>query len=700
MEDTDFMADLRQMVITRAASMHLVDTVSFVLEVADRLEEDPVFGEFILAEDTRTGSKGRQLKLHGFTDLDRSDGTLSMVIGRWVDELEPSTLLTSDIDQMRGWLENFAREALAGNLDDLITESSPAYQLATTLSGRRSSISRIRFHIFSNQSLTKHYKRESQSEIAGVPTEVHIWDFHRLKALYGSSREREAVEINFTDFGSSGISCIEASSSGELKSYLCVIEGTLLADLFDRYGSRLLEGNVRSFLGMRGGVNKGIRATIQDEPALFFAYNNGIAATAATASISVGADGACITDVSDLQIVNGGQTTASVLRARKQDRLSLEGVAVPMKLTVVSSNVAHDLIPKIAEFANTQNKVAIADFFANHPFHRKMEEISRRIMVPARAEQRVQSKWFYERSRGQYQNERMYLTKAKKDAFDIQFPSNQVINKTELAKYDSILGEKPHWVSLGAQKNFIRFANKFSSKSDKTESEQWEAMSPDYGDAYYQKIAAMAILWKAGERTVSTARGTWYEGDYRPQIVAYGWSLIFNAIRRVGREPDMAKIWEQQAADDALTRVFTRAAVIAQKALLDLPEGSSNVGEWAKKEVCWAKLSATPFQLDATALDWSIDRSEARSEKKTARQQGAQDDGISLQQEVLAKAKSGYWRALHEWEQVDRHVFGPDYNLLGRALSPQSAARIASERDWKKLREISKRCEEEGFRQV
>lgn len=697
MDDIEFMAELRQMVARRAASMHLVDTLAFVAEVAERLEEDPVFGEFILAEDLRAGQQGRQLRLHGFTEMDESDGAISLVIGRWRDDDQPSTLMTSDIDQMKSWLENFAREALEGKLDERIAEASPAYQLAVTLRAKRQAISLIRFHILSNQALSKQFKRESRSTVAGTPTETHIWDFQRLKALYGSSREREVVEINLADFGSKGIPCIEASNANGLKSFLCVIGGDLLADLFGFYGSRLLEGNVRSFLGMKGGVNKGIRATIQDSPPLFFAYNNGIAATAATAEVESSGDGARLISITDLQIVNGGQTTASILRARKQDRLSLEGVSVPMKLTVVASEVAHDLIPKIAEYANTQNKVAIADFFANHPFHRKMEEISRRVMVPARAGQQVQSKWFYERSRGQYQNERLYLKQKEKDRFDLQYPASQVINKTELAKYDSVLDEKPHWVSLGAQKNFIKFAGKFSATGRKTESQQWQEMRADYSDAYYQRIAAMALLWKAGEKAVSAARDTWYEGDYRPQIVAYAWSLIFHAARMVDREPDMARIWSRQEPDASLMQAFTRAANLVQAALLRTPEGSKNVGEWAKKEACWQRVSGIPFKLDAKALEWSMDAETALAQAKKDRLHGAKGDALELQDSVLEKSVSGYWQALSMWEKVRSVVPNSSLWLIGRASSHEAVEGFSLS-ELRTLRDVGLECELEGFR--
>ena len=53
-----------------------------------------------------------------------------------------------------------------------------------------------------------------------------------------------------------------------------------------------------------------------------------------------------------------------------------------MKLSVVASGHAMTLIPNIAKYANSQNKVSDADFFSNHPYHIRMEEISRRSGPP------------------------------------------------------------------------------------------------------------------------------------------------------------------------------------------------------------------------------------------------------------------------------------------------------------------------------
>ena len=356
MQIDEFLVELSQLVARRSTASHLVDTLAFVSEVAERLEDDPVFGEFESIEYQGT-AKSRTMKLHGFNRLDESDGSIGLVIGKWEDVSSSQTLSSAVVNQLSTWLENFVRESIENDLCERITEANPAYELALQLRNEQKKINRIRFHIFSNSILSSRFKEELQGEIAGIPVERHIWDLQRLSAIYQSSREREVVDIDLTNLGGIGIPCIEAARSDTLCSYLCVIRGDQLADLFDRYGSRLLEGNVRSFLGMKGGVNKGIRATIQDDPSLFFAYNNGIAATASDLTIQSIDGQHVITNLVDLQIVNGGQTTASILNARKKDKLSLLGVSVQMKLTKVLPGKAQELIPNIAEYSNTQNNL-------------------------------------------------------------------------------------------------------------------------------------------------------------------------------------------------------------------------------------------------------------------------------------------------------------------------------------------------------
>ena len=157
--------------------------------------------------------------------------------------------------------------------------------------------------------------------------------------------------------------------------------------------------------------------------------------------------------------MNGGQTTASI-HVAKLRKLDLTGTFVQMKLSVVTPERATELVPRISEYANSQNRVSAADFFANHPFHVRIEGFSRRLHASSPDGTFRQSKWFYERARGQYADARANLTPAQRKKFDLENPRSQLFAKTDLAKFLSVWEGRPHEVSLGAQKNFAAFARR------------------------------------------------------------------------------------------------------------------------------------------------------------------------------------------------------------------------------------------------
>jgi len=174
--------------------------------------------------------------------------------------------------------------------------------------------------------------------------------------------------------------------------------------------------------------------------------------------------------------------------------------------------------------------------------------------------------------------------------------------------------------------------------------------------------------------------------------------LVLHAVRASGREVNFSKVWDRQQPDAKLMQAFTRAAVMAQSALKDLPLGSSNVGEWAKKEACWTRLSNTRFALGDSVADWTVDRETDKQRRRNERSDGALDDGISLQQQVFQRTESGYWAALYQWGPIKQLVFGPDLTLLARAGSLKTVTSIVADRDWRRLRTIGSTCELEGFR--
>lgn len=696
MDLNDFFDDFRQVIARRSAADGLVDVLALVGEVAERLSDDPVFGEFSLVDHQQVIGSSKY-KIHGYTAFDEADGSIGLVVGKWFSDDSPQTLLSSDLKTLVAGLRNFASNAICNNLAASIYAANEAHDLANFLQQTAGRISRLRLHVITNGQLSSRYKEQMLDPIEGIPVEFHIWDLLRLHSINESGGEREEVVIELSDFGSKGIPCLPAAHGSEVESYLCVISGELLASLFDRYGSRLLEGNVRSFLGMKGGVNRGIRATIKSQPSRFFAYNNGIAATAS--DVKLGRDGQAtfLTGLTNLQIVNGGQTTASVLSALKIDKCSLEGVSVPMKLTRVAQDIAVELIPKIAQYANTQNKVANADFFANHEVHRKLEGISRRLSTPTRPGVRLPGKWFYERSRGQYQNERLYKKTGEVERFDMEYPKSQLINKTDLAKFDSVWFGKPWLVAQGAQKNFLNFAKKFFSTSESmSEAEHWDKLSPAYGEAYYQDIISVAIIWKFTEKMISAARDGWYEGDYRAQIVAYTVAKLFDIYRSNGYVFDLSLIWRNQEVPKTLAYELEEVAKLVQSEILSPPAGKTNVGEWTKSEACWTRISKVGVPFSDTFKIFSVSKGERAAAQRDAKKAGELDDEISLQSDLFARVSSGYFSALRDWRDSAK-VFTPGQNSLLRKASSDRTFAQMTPKELRDLRAVVVLAQEEGF---
>jgi hypothetical protein len=247
-------------------------------------------------------------------------------------------------------------------------------------------------------------------------------------------------------------------------------------------------------------VNDGIRNTIKAEPEMFFSYNNGLSATADAIETEVDGAGVRIVSARKLQIVNGGQTTASLHAALKHSPENLAHVHVQLKLTVVLADSSDQVAPNISRFANSQNKVSTADFFSNHPFHMRMEGYSRRVLAPPLEGASRQTRWFYERARGQYQVERAKLGTADRRRFDTEQPKPQLFAKTDLAKVELSFRLKPDTVSKGAQKNFAAFASDIG--------EAWTASEKKYDETWFKRLVAKVIIFRALEKAIP--KQVWY----------------------------------------------------------------------------------------------------------------------------------------------------------------------------------------------
>lgn len=679
--------DFRNGVISQAfAEFGNGDAHSGFAAVAGRmLEETEEVVDFMACPFRGSGTRRRNLGVDGYA-FDEADGSLRIAIADFAGEVLPSSVTPTSAKSEFSKLTAFIEEALAHNDDHLPADEDPASDFAEMLWSHRESISRFRLYLLTDGLLSDRIHDWPDGAIAGIPTEFHIWDIARFHSALSSRSGREPLTVDFSQISQDGIPCLQASlNQSTYCGYLCVIPGDALANLYDTYGSRLLEGNVRSFLGKAGKVNKAIRETILRSPEMFFAFNNGIAATATSVKVESGAEGPRLLEAKDLQIVNGGQTTASLMFSKRKDGADLSGIFVQMKLSVVSEELSGQLIPKIAEFANKQNKVSDSDLFSNHEYHRKMEELSRRIEAPPRAGSQRSTHWFYERTKGQYRIETAKMSPPEKRRFESENPKSQLLAKTDLAKIENSWRALPHEVSKGAQKNFDLFS--------KYVVDQWSTRSLQFNEEYFRTVAAHAIVFRALEQSIP--HEDWYDGGYRANVVTYSIAKLVTVLEEQasGKELDCQGIWKRQGMSPALTAQLKLIARVMYDVVTSPEQGLENVTEWCKKELAWQRAQQRSIPL-LPEFEAELVLSELVAEsEKSARDTERIDRGIAAITAVV-QTKPSRWRDIRQWGMQHNHLTGKEEQLLLFASTP---GKVPSERQATAILDVLKKLEREGL---
>ena len=616
---------------------------------------------------------------------DEADDSIALFVVHYDDGVEPMT--TTLANKNFKLLEEFVLAVLTGNVE--LEESTSAAELAEIL---RASVD-VKFKFFLLTNVRRGVKLRDVGKFFVRDSEVdcQIWDIERIFAAYNSMQVREPVRIDFSELGG-GLPCLRAANAGdECESFLCVIPGKILADIYDLHGSRLLEGNVRSFLSTKRSVNKKIRATILNQPEKFFAFNNGIAATATQLELENFGGGLFITAATDFQIINGGQTTASLLNARLRDKAALEKIFVQMKLTRIGdmpTDSQEKLIGEISRSSNSQNKVSEADFFSMHPFHVEMEKISRRILTPAKHGVQYQTHWFYERARGQYVQEQLKLSAREKKSFQCENPKSQVMSKTDLAKYRMSWHEHPDIVSKGAQTNFMRFAEQIGAA--------WEKNSAQFNEHYFKETVALAIMFRAVEKIVS--RQPWYKNSYRANIVTYSLAIFHHALSKKfpDAELNLLKLWRTQEFPAAWTEIFATITLTVN----DFITGErpiTNVTQWCKQSTCWQRMKqSVRVELPENFSAWMIGANEVAAEKKSARKIQRTSFDVDAQSKILSFS-GATWRKIFD-DAARKNFLTPDEkSALSTAMAMGYSGKLPSPSQCQKLLRLLERLEDDGL---
>lgn len=683
MEQTveEFFHDFRQEMLADAEANSTYQLEAFMEAVSTELIETGFIEGFEHCH--YRAPRGMRVDGYWFND----EGALDIFVADFDCRRELETLTRTDVDATFKRVVNFFEASLQGTLEPDVT--TPEYGLVRQIADRQAMLRQVNFYLTSERVLSDRFQAFPEGGIGVIRATYHIWDMARFQRQRSSRTHKEPLDIDFIEMFGDGINCLPANlGSDSYQSYLIVMSATILAALYDRYSARLLEQNVRTFLQARAQVNKGIRATIMNEPQMFFAYNNGITATAQEVETRMTDSGLQIIRMTDLQIVNGGQTTASLFHTQRRDKADLSGIFVQMKLSVIDSEQSEMVVPRISEYANTQNRVNAADFFSNHPFHVRMAEFSRRIWAPAQQGTQRETKWFYERARGQYVDAQSKLTAAEQKRFRTEYPKTQMFTKTDLAKFENVFDDHPRWVNLGSQKNFACYALRVGK--------EWEKSSDRFNEFYFKRAIARGILFRATEKLVSVQ--SWYNGGYRANIVAYTLSMLGEVTRRQKMTVDYQRIWSAQAIDDVLSEAVVTIAAAVNEDITRPPQGISNISEWCKREGCWTRLldqvdHITELLPEAFWTDLASVE-DNRHEAKTARQTQKIDNGIEVQRQVF-ELPPAQWSAILREGSNRRLLTSKEVGIL--QIAAQMPAKIPTERQSVILIEILNKAHQEGL---
>ncbi len=562
--------------------------------------------------------------------------SVDLFVTVYMDSPVPATLPRADASSAIERGAMVFQKALSGDLRDCVSDGTDIAVFADAVFSRRDTIRTGRIVLLTNGVIDT--LGTNTAAVGGVEITSSCWDISRLYRLISSGKTRETIEIDLQEDGLGGpLPCVRSVDCGAYTAYLTILNGETLARLFRKYGSTLLERNVRSFLQMRGPVNRGIRDTLRDEPEMFLAFNNGLSATAESVETVTDGNGQlCISRIRDLQVVNGGQTMVSIYRVSTDRKTAgnLKRVYVQMKLSVISSCDRMDqIVPRISECANTQNTVQTADFSANELFHRRIEELSRMDWWSPETDDQHPRFWFYERSRGQYEEE---MNREKTPKQRRVFKETHILfTKTELAKCVNTWDQRPYEVSEGAQKNFRKFTDRLM-----------EAGYPLPDTAYFERTVAETLLFRRTEELVSAQR----LGGYRANIVTYTVALL---SERTGKRVDLPRIWKEQGLTEALEQDIIRFARAVRPVLVKVPAGG-NVTEWCKKPACWEAVKALDCDISDELRAELLTEEQAASENETGGEK-LDDDAGKIVEEVC-EIPASTWHKVLSWAKKN-HMF-------------------------------------------
>lgn len=673
----------------------------FLDTILEKLEECGEINDPYPYECNMHGTRGRKLAFDAYA-YDEADSSIVLLITDFYNDENKVSLSNQRIEDLSKSMRNFILEAYSGEIKKYCDDSDFIIDIAKEFKKRigknkyDTEILKFKFFLVTNAEISGRVKTLKQEDLLERPVELSVWDLGRFYQQE-LSQISEVITIDTANYNlPNGIQCLKANIAdhGDYDAYLAIVPGRFLADIYLDKGSRLLEGNIRSFLNPKGKVNSKIRETINstEQRHNFFIYNNGIAVV--TNHVKLSGDGSRLLSFDDFQIINGGQTTASLANSLFKKESDLKDIFVPMKLTVLnmSDEKSEDeqdryevMTKEISKCANSQNAVSDVDFFSTHPFHVQMERMSKKYPAPPVDGKPYQTIWYYERSRGRWGQEQMKMTSAQKEKFKKIHPQSQVIKKEKLAMCLNAVMMHPHIVSSGPKNNFRDFA--------KTIDELWAKSQDNINEFFYHKAVGSVILYDTVDALIN--KSEWYQkGGNKAVVTPYTVSKVLSMVPKE-KDIDWEFIWKRQTIPEPIVRQIEIVSQMADGFLKN--SGGKIVREYARKAETW-KAFKDDFFIEPTDdfIDSLVSIIDNKESEKSAKRAHKFNSDIELSVQMFSLGAQ-YWMRFYNDLETYNLVPSGDRDFVKSIAGYIQRYTLPSAAQCKRMKKIIDKAEDAGY---
>lgn len=580
----------------------------------------------------------------------------------------------SKIEDSFNRMMRFYNEALDGTIESMTNSGSEVMEAVELVKASKGKVENLRMFVLTN-GLNNDYEPVYTDLENGLVLSQSVWDMQRVFQQHKIQSGKEKIDVDFAVNYGTELQCIKmAKNDPDVDGYLAIIPGTTLAQVYNTYQQALLEKNVRTFLQFKTKVNRGIRNTLLAKPGMFFSYNNGISTTASFVATKEVDGITYITRIEDWQIVNGGQTTASIAATYAEKKHDLSKVFVAMKVSVIpDEEKSHEEVPMISKYANSQTAVKDSDQSSNEPYLVQLEGFSRNTWVP-NGNAKSTTKWYFERTRGQYLDDKAHQIGLQQKEFDKNYPKSHKLTKTDLAKYEMCWEQHPDIVCKGGEKAYDTYIKDI------------KASKPVASETTYKRLVAKAILYKAIDRYVNSLKRGGYKSNMDNYLMA---SLSILSKKML----DLDYIWEHQQVQPELEEVIKRLEPVVWEHITgtNVSNGAqgANVNEWTKKADCWNALKVMLQSQDSLPSNLLLAPDAMMDDTLNQAQQDTINQAWAIPAEV--------WKGIAKWAKENNQLTPLERKMAFSFGAYRESNRMFSLKQATQGLKIIKKCNELGY---